>query len=156
MPIYKRTYTDNGKKRGVWWFGFWWNGRHIQRSTKLKIGPKKNVQAAKDAESAYRAALAKGEMGIRERKAAPIFAEFATQFRKSVETQCAARPQTVEFYLSKLARLQEFTPIAQARLDEIDEAMIESYVQHRRAVVHHASRLHRHRSTGNWQHCERL
>lgn len=137
MPIYKRIYTENGKKKGVWWFGFWWNGQHIQRSTKLKVGPRKNVQAAKDAESACRAALAKGEAGLAELKPAPAFVEFAKQFRKSVETQCAAKPSTVEFYFSKLDRLLEFTPLAQARIDQIDEAMIASYVQHRRACLHH-------------------
>jgi integrase len=136
MPIYERIYAKDGKSQGVWWFGFWWNGQHIQRSTKLKVGPKKNRQAAKDTEAAYRTALAKGEAGIYERKPAPIFAEFAKQFKKSVETQCAAKPSTVEFYFSKLDRLLEFTPLAQACLDQIDEAMIASYVQHRRAVLH--------------------
>ncbi len=89
-----------------------------------------------DAEAAYRSALAKGEIGIGERKVVPAFTEFADQFRKSVETQCAAKPSTVEFYFSKLDRLLEFTPLAQARLEQIDEAMIASYVQHRRAVLH--------------------
>src|SRR5690348_15708766 len=136
MPIYKRIYTENGAKHGIWWYGFWWNGQHVQRSTKLQVAPKKNKLAAKDAEAAHRSALAKGEVGIGERRAVPLFAEFAKQFKKSIETQCSAKPSTVEFYFSKLDRLLEFTPLAQARLDQIDEAMIASYVQHRRAVLH--------------------
>lgn len=100
------------------------------------MGSKRNRQSAKDMEAAHRAALAKGEVGLGERKAVPLFAEFAKQFKKSVETQCAAKPSTVEFYFSKLDRLLEFTPLAQACLDQIDEAMIASYVQHRRAVLH--------------------
>lgn len=136
MPIYKRVYTKDGKRQGVWWYGFWWGGRHIQRSTKLKVGSKKNKQAAKDMEADHRASLAKGEVGM-ERKRVPSFSEFAGDFRKSVETQC--KPSTVEFYFSKLDRLLEFTPLAQARIDQIDEAMIASYVQHRRESVSPAS-----------------
>lgn len=132
MAIFKRMYREpEGKrKRGVYWFNFWWNGRHIQRST-----GQGNPDVARQMEAACKTALAKGEVGIAELKPAPTFAEFAKQFRQSVETQCAAKPLTVEFYLSKLARLLEFTPLSQARLDEIDEAMIASYVQHRRAVL---------------------
>jgi integrase len=60
MPIYKRVYTENGEKRGVWWFSFYWKGQHIQRSTGLPVGPKANPQKARDAESECRAALNKG------------------------------------------------------------------------------------------------
>lgn len=45
----------------------------------------------------------------------------------------------MEFYNSKLARLLEFSPLASARLSEIDEALIDSYVQHRRKAVSPAS-----------------
>ena len=61
MPIYKRVYTDDSKKRGVWWFSFYWNGKHIQRSTGLPVGPKENPQKARNAESEYRATLNKGK-----------------------------------------------------------------------------------------------
>lgn len=133
MAVFKRVYreADGKRKRGVYWYNFWWNGQHIQKST-----GQGNPDVARQMEAAYKTALAKGEVGILERKPAPAFTEFAKQFRKSVGTQCAAKPLTVEFYLSKLDRLLEFTPLAQANLAEIDEAMIESYVQHRRAVLH--------------------
>ncbi|HEY6291806.1 MAG TPA: site-specific integrase [Terriglobia bacterium] len=132
MAIFKRIYreADGKRRRGVYWFNFWWNGQHIQKSTSQG-----NPDVARQMEAAYKTALAKGEVGIAELKPTPTFSEFAKQFRQSVETQCAAKPLTVGFYLSKLARLLEFTPLAQARLNVIDEAMIASYVQHRRAVV---------------------
>jgi integrase len=60
MPIYKRVYTEHGAKKGVWWFSFYWNGQHIQRSTGLPVGPKENAQKARNAESECRAALNKG------------------------------------------------------------------------------------------------
>jgi site-specific recombinase XerD len=90
-------------------------------------------------EAAHRTALAKGELGIRERKPVPILLDFAEQFKKSVHTRCADKPSTVQFYENKLARLLEFMPVAGARLDRIDEAMIDSYVQHRRESVSPAS-----------------
>jgi site-specific recombinase XerD len=57
----------------------------------------------------------------------------------SVKTRCAEKPQTVLFYESKMARLLEFTPMADTGLDRIDEGMIESFVQHRRKTVSAAS-----------------
>ncbi len=44
---------------GVYWFSFIFDRRRIQKSTKQK-----NRKAAVDIESAYRTALAKGEVGI--------------------------------------------------------------------------------------------
>jgi integrase len=135
MPIYERVY---GNKRGVWWFNFFWNGRHIQRSTGIKVGPRKNIQAAKDAEANYRALLAKGEAGILERPAAPILKEFSQRFVDAIESRCAAKPRTVEFYSQQLKRLLEFEPLASAQLDAIDESLIEQFVQYRRQQVSRA------------------
>lgn len=126
MAIYKR-----GR---VYWYSFWFSGERIQRSTKQG-----NPRVARTLEAACKTALAKGEVGIIEKKPAPTFREFAKDFRKSFETKCAEKPLTVEFYNSKLARLLEFSPLAGARLDQIDESLIDSYVQHRRKVVSPAS-----------------
>jgi hypothetical protein len=59
MSIYKR-----GKKYS---YHFWFNGDHIQESTKQG-----NPRVARQIEAAHRTALAKGEVGIFERKPAPI------------------------------------------------------------------------------------
>ncbi|HZT71729.1 MAG TPA: tyrosine-type recombinase/integrase [Terriglobia bacterium] len=120
-------------RRGdIYWFEFLYKGRRIRQSTKQT-----NQRVARQMEAAYKTGLVKGAIGLSEPKPVPTFAEFAKQFRKSVETQCAAKPSTVEFYFCKLDRLLEFAPLVQARLDEVDEAMIDSYVQHRRACLHH-------------------
>jgi integrase len=122
-------------KRGrVYWYHFWFDNEHIQESTKQR-----NPRTARQIEAAHKTALAKGEVGIRDRKPVPAFVDFAEQFKKSVRTKCADKPSTVQFYENKLARLLEFTPVAQARLDRIDEALIDSYVQHRRESVSPAS-----------------
>ena len=55
MAVYKR-----GK---IWWYKFNWNGEAIRESTKQT-----NKRVAETMEAAHRTALAKGEVGFRERK----------------------------------------------------------------------------------------
>src|SRR4051794_41081228 len=63
MAIYKR-----GK---FYWYKFRFNGELIRESTKQK-----NQNTARDMESTHRSRLAKGEVGIREKKVAPTLAKF--------------------------------------------------------------------------------
>lgn len=115
-------------KRGkIYWFHFVWNGEHIQKSTKQT-----NKRVAEQIESAYKTKLAKGEVGIEERKPAPTLKEFSERFKKAIEIRCAEKPATVRFYNEKLRRLLEYSPLANAKLDRIDESLIERYVQARR------------------------
>lgn len=114
-------------KRGkVWWYNFWWDSEHVQQSTHQT-----NKRVAQQMESAHRTRLAKGEVGIEERKPAPILKDFANRFKEAIEVRCAEKPATITFYKSKLERLLEFQPLANAKLDRIDEALIEKYVQAR-------------------------
>src|SRR5271165_2108205 len=122
MSIFKRGNT--------YWYHFLFNGEHIQKSTKQG-----NPRTARQIEAAHRTALAKGEVGIEERKAAPMFSDFAKRFVEHVEVRHENKPQTVAFYAAKLNRLLEYPPIAGARLDRIDEGVIEGYVVARRATV---------------------
>lgn len=118
------------KRGNVYWYHFLFNGEHTQKSTKQG-----NPRTARQMEAAYRTALAKGEVGIEERKAAPMFSEIAKRFIAHVEARHENKPQTVQFYVAKLSRLLEYKPIAGARLDRIDEGVIEGYVVARRAAV---------------------
>ena len=118
MSIYKRG--------GVYWFSFVFRGERLQRSTRQG-----NWQTAKNIEAAYRTALAKGEVGILERKPAPPLKEFSQRFVDYVQTRSAEKPKTVAFYAQQMARLLEFEPLAAARLDAIDEGLIEKFVQWR-------------------------
>src|SRR5215467_6497306 len=52
------------KRGNVYWYHFLFNGQHVQESTKQG-----NPRVARNMESAHRTALAKGEVGFRERKA---------------------------------------------------------------------------------------
>jgi integrase len=118
------------KRGNVYWYHFLFNGEHIQESTKQG-----NPRTARQIEAAHRTALAKGEAGIEERKAAPMFADVAERFIAHVEARHENKPQTVQFYAAKLNRLLEYAPIAGARVDRIDEGVIEGYVVARRASV---------------------
>jgi integrase len=118
------------KRGGVYWFHFIFNGEHFQRSTKQG-----NPRVARQIEAAFRTALARGEVGLTERKPAPTLRKFAEEFRATIEARCAAKPNTIVFYFGKLARLLDYVPLANARLDEIDEALVEKYVLHRTRAV---------------------
>jgi integrase len=118
------------KRGNVYWYHFLFNGEHVQHSTKQG-----NPRTARQIEAAHRTRLAKGEVGIEERKAAPMFADVAQRFIAHVEARHENKPQTVQFYAAKLNRLLEYPPIAGVRLDKIDEGVIEGYVVARRASV---------------------
>jgi hypothetical protein len=118
------------KRGNVYWYHFMFNGEHVQKSTKQG-----NPRTARQIEAAKRTALAKGEVGIEARKTAPMFSAIAKRFLEHVEARHENKPQTVQFYAAKLNRLLEYAPIAGARLDRIDEGIIEGYVVARRATV---------------------
>jgi integrase len=118
MAIFKR-----GK---VYWYNFVFNGEHIQESTKQG-----NPRVARQMEAAHRTALAKGEVGIRDRKPVPTLRDFASRFSDAIETQCAEKPRTVDFYKAKLRYLLANDSLASSPLDAIDEAVIEAYTQAR-------------------------
>lgn len=61
----------------------------------------------------------------------PTSREFSKRFLQAIETRCAGKPRTVQFYKEQVKRLLEYDPLANARLSDIDEALVESYVQHR-------------------------
>jgi len=63
MSIYKRG--------NVYWYKFTFNGEAIRESTRQK-----NQHTARQMEAAHRASLAKGEVGIRDKKHVPTLAEF--------------------------------------------------------------------------------
>ena len=118
-------------KRGkVYWFHFYFNSQHIQKSTKQG-----NPRVARQMEAAHRTKLAKCEVGIAERRPAPTLENFAQRFIDAIQVRCAPKPRTIAFYAEKLGRLLEFEPLASASLDHIDEARIEQYIQERAKEV---------------------
>lgn len=134
MAIYRPTYTDRktGKllKSRVWWYAFQFNGERIRESSKTT-----NKRTAEQIQAAHRTSLAKGRVGIVSREPAPALKDFAPQFEEQIKVECASKPQTIEFYRSKLSFLLKHEPLASARLDAIDEEAIDGYIRHRTRQV---------------------
>ena len=82
-------------KRGkVYWYKFVWQSKLIRESTKQG-----NDKVARQMEAAHRTALAKGEVGIREKKPAPTLREFLKQeFLPYAETAHVTKPRTLRYY----------------------------------------------------------
>ncbi len=67
------TFSKCGERGscGVYWYKFMWQGKLIRESTKQG-----NDKVARQMESAHRTSLAKGEVGIREKKPSPTLSQF--------------------------------------------------------------------------------
>jgi integrase len=120
MGVYKQPKSKN------WWYKFKWNGELIRESTKQT-----NKRVAEQIEAAHKTALAKGEVGIREKKPVPTLKEFAPRFKRAIETVCAEKPATISFYASKLKFLLANETLARLPLDRIDEDVIDAYKETR-------------------------
>jgi len=82
------------KRGNIYWYKFQWNGKMVRESTKQG-----NDKVARQIEAAHRTSLAKGEVGIREKKPVAILAEFLKKdFIPYVESKHAAKPDTLEYY----------------------------------------------------------
>src|SRR5438270_9470049 len=91
------------KRGNVYWYKFMWDGQSIRESTKQG-----NDKIARQMESAHRTSLAKGEVGIREKKIAPTLHEFASrQLLLWAETTFAGKPKTWLYYRNGARRLLE-------------------------------------------------
>jgi integrase len=117
-------------KRGrTYWYKFVWQSELIRESTKQG-----NDKVARQMESAHRTSLAKGEVGIRERKSSPTLVEFMSHtFRPWVEATFREKPRTQIWYRGGTRRLSEFAPLAKARLNEIGAESVHAYVAKRQA-----------------------
>jgi integrase len=121
MSIYKRG--------GVYWYKFQWKGKLVRESTKQG-----NDKGARQIESAHRTSLAKGEVGIREKKIVPTLAEFVrSRFLPWAESVFAAKPKTWLWYRNGMRRLISFAPLADLRLTELTGESVASYVAHRQS-----------------------
>ena len=106
MSIYKR-----GK---VYWYKFMWNGEMVRESTRQP-----NQNTARQMEAAHRASLAKGELGIREKKTSPTLADFISQrFGPWAETSTCEKTW-LDYYRPGIRTIQSYKPLANLHLNEI-------------------------------------
>ena len=107
MAVYKR-----GR---VWWYKFTWNGEPIRESTKQT-----NKRVAEQIEAAHKVSLAKGEVGIREKKPILTLGQFAERyFLPHVRTQFAEKPTTRAYYEIQVGHLTNHRPLAEAQIDAV-------------------------------------
>src|SRR5690349_20780032 len=105
MSLYKKA--KNGKKGKVWWMNFWWDGKHIQESTRCT-----NKRDAEAIERARRTQLAKGEVGIEDREPEPepepmlTFTEAMAKFL--VWHESVSRESTHKRYLTSSVALKSY------------------------------------------------
>ena len=131
-------------KRGrIWWYKFTWNGEAIRESTKHT-----NKRVAEQIEAAHKTSLAKGEVGIREKKAAPILSGFATaEFLPFVRSTFKNKPKTQKHYEYGVKSLLAFGKLSGRPMDAITTDVIGEFVAKRRADGLEISA-----STGNSKH----
>src|SRR6516164_9432559 len=119
-------------KRGrVYWYKFTWDGKSIRESTKQG-----NDKTARQMESAHRTSLAKGEVGIREKKPAPTLLDFID---KRFEPWAKARfenssPKTWrDYYRVGLLAIKNCKPLAAAKLGSITSELVAGFAAHRQS-----------------------
>src|SRR5256885_10230241 len=116
MSIYKR-----GK---IYWYKFMWNGEIVRESTKQG-----NDRIARQMEAAHRTSLAKGEVGIREKKAVPTLAEFC---EARIAPWAIGRRSWI-WYRSGIRALLRCKSIAGLRLNEIRGEQVGHFVAQRQS-----------------------
>jgi len=120
MAVYKR-----GR---VWWYKFTWNGEPIRESSKHT-----NKRVAEQIEAARKTALAKGEVGIREKMRIPTLKQFADDdFVPFVECRFKDKPKTLEYYKNGVKNIGAFLPLASCPLDAITVEKIGGFIAKRR------------------------
>jgi integrase len=134
VAVYKQ------KKSKYWSYKFTWNGKQIRKSTKQT-----NKVVARQMEAAHRTALAKGEVGIFEKKVPLAFKEFAEHhFVPYVKTHFAQKPRTIAYYISGIGHLLDFAPLANAPLDRITVSEIAAFVEKDRNAEFEVATINRH------------
>jgi integrase len=116
MSIYKRG--------GIYWYKFMWNGTLVRESTKQG-----NDKVARQMESAHRTSLAKGEVGIREKKLVPTLASFLKGriLPWAESTFAASTPKNAKWYRNECRVLLEYKPLAKAALDAITGELVSEF-----------------------------
>jgi hypothetical protein len=105
-----------------------WQKKLVRESTKQG-----NDKVARQMESAHRTSLAKGEVGIREKKPAQLLSDF---IEKRMEPWARARfekssPKTWrDYYRVGLLAIKNYRPLANAKLDEITSETVADSAAH--------------------------
>jgi integrase len=116
------------KRGAVYWYKFQFNGKLVRESTKQG-----NDKVARQMEAAHRTALAKGEVGIREKKPVPTLAEFVENRFEPWIKSTTTNKTWIGFYNVGLRAVKEYGPLASAKLDEITSEKVAEFAAHRQS-----------------------
>jgi integrase len=85
-------------------------------------------------ESTHRTSLAKGIVGIREKRSVATLSDFIDRrFEPWAMTQFSPRPKTWLWYRNGIRRLKDFAPLASLPLNEITGESVAGYIAHRQS-----------------------
>jgi integrase len=107
------------KRGNSWWMNFWFDGRHIQKSTKCK-----NKRDAEVVERAYQTQLAKGEVGIEPKRKAPTFQQAIKDYLVFLEVEHASKRNTFRRYENDAKVLLRYfgdTPVDKITTEMVDK-----------------------------------
>ena len=137
--IYKRGCNNKGTNGtcakcgergscGVYWYKFMWQGKLIRESTKQG-----NDKVARNMESAHRTSLAKGEVGIRDKKPMPTLRQFCdTRIEPwAKSTFESTTRKSWLWYRTGMRTLKLYKPLADSPLDEIRGELASEFAAHR-------------------------
>jgi integrase len=120
-------------KRGkVYWYKFVWQGKLIRESTRQS-----NDKVARQMESAHRTSLAKGEVGIREKKPSLTLTEFIdNRFEPwARSTFEKTSPKTWrDYYKVGIKAIKNYKPLAGMKLDEITGETVADFAAYRQSL----------------------
>lgn len=120
MSIYKRD--------RIYWYKFMWDGEMVRESTRQT-----NQNTARQMEAAHRASLAKGEVGIRDRKLIPTVKNFCIErvepWAKSTFEH--ASPKTWLWYAFGVNSVKNSKTLANLKLNEIGPELVAEYASER-------------------------
>jgi len=115
----------------IYWYKFTFNGEAIRESTRQK-----NQVVARNMESAHRTSLAKGEVGIRDKKQSLTLAKFCDErfepWAKSTFERSS--PKTwLDYYRVGIRTIRNYKPLSGLRLDEITSERASEFSAYRQA-----------------------
>ncbi|MGH9503835.1 MAG: tyrosine-type recombinase/integrase [Terriglobales bacterium] len=86
-------------------------------------------------------------MNLQDRESVPSLSGFKERFLDEIRVRRADHPETIDFYESKYSGLLKFSPLAQARLDHIDEKLVAQFTAKMIRDGYERSTVNRHLAT---------
>jgi len=123
MAIYKRG------KKGIYWYRLMWKGELIRESTHQT-----NDRVARQMESAHRTSLAKGEVGLRDKKPSPTLTQFIDDRFEPWAKATFEKPSPktwFDWYRVGLRAIKAYKPLAESRLSQITSETLADFAAHR-------------------------